>query len=398
VIQQAVILCGGLGSRLGALTANMPKPLLPVAGVAFLERQIFEIKRHGIKRFLLLAAFMSKELEQFAAHTAQKLSVEITVSIEPQRAGTGGALWFARDALDDDFFLFNGDSWFDINLLDLGLLRVKYPQSLVAMALRQLDDASRYGIVELENNIVKLFGEATGKAGSTLVNGGVYAVSRKILDHITPNCSLENDVMKPLARLGMIAGKPYDCFFLDIGIPTDYSLAQFTIPAQQRRPAVFFDRDGVLNYDDVHVGQIERFRWKPDAIKAIKYVNDRGYFAFVVTNQAGVAKGHYTEENVKILHSYMQKELAFMGAHIDDFRYCPYHPNATVEHYKKASYWRKPKPGMLLDLMKNWKIDTARSIMVGDQQSDKTAGEVAGIMSYKIEPDVNLLEFIQHKL
>src|SRR5438034_10531337 len=116
---QAVILCGGLGSRLGALAATTPKPLLPVGGAPFLDVLLFELGRHGIKRVMLLAGFAAQRVLDYAASTPLKarFDLAIDVSVEPQRAGTGGALWHARDRLDDRFLLLHVDSWFVIFVL-----------------------------------------------------------------------------------------------------------------------------------------------------------------------------------------------------------------------------------------------------------------------------------------
>src|SRR5438045_9050619 len=120
MVWQAVMLCGGLGSRLGALAAKAPKPLLPVGGAPFLDVLLFELGRHGVKRVLLLAGFAAQRILDYAASTPLKtrFDLEIDVSVEPQRAGTGGALWHARERLDDRFFLLNDDSWSDLNLRD----------------------------------------------------------------------------------------------------------------------------------------------------------------------------------------------------------------------------------------------------------------------------------------
>src|SRR6516162_6172715 len=132
MVRQAVILCGGLGSRLGALTADTPKPLLPVGGNPFLDLLLFELARHGVSQILLLAGFAAQRVVDYVATTPLKarFGLEIEVSIEPQRAGTGGAVWYARDRLDDEFFLLNGDSWFDINLLDLACRLIKEPSAI----------------------------------------------------------------------------------------------------------------------------------------------------------------------------------------------------------------------------------------------------------------------------
>jgi D-glycero-D-manno-heptose 1,7-bisphosphate phosphatase len=157
------------------------------------------------------------------------------------------------------------------------------------------------------------------------------------------------------------------------------------------RPAVFFDRDGVLNEDDGYAFEPSKIRWIKGAREAVRAVNQAGYLAFVVTNQSGVARGFYGEHQVRALHEWMAGQLADAGAHIDEFAYCPHHPEGTVAEYRQTCSCRKPQPGMITELAKRHSVDIRRSIMIGDKQSDLEAASAAGVTGYLFRgPDLKV--------
>ncbi|UQD96764.1 D-glycero-alpha-D-manno-heptose-1,7-bisphosphate 7-phosphatase [Bradyrhizobium japonicum] len=159
------------------------------------------------------------------------------------------------------------------------------------------------------------------------------------------------------------------------------------------KPAVFFDRDGVLNEDVGYLYERAKFRWMPGAREAVKAVNDAGYFSFVITNQSGVARGLYKEADIRSLHIWMSEELAKIGAQVDAFEYCPHHPEASVKLYRTSCTCRKPKPGMITNIMNRFPVDSARSFLIGDKFTDIEAANGAGIRGYLFEAG-NLQRFV----
>jgi NDP-sugar pyrophosphorylase family protein len=329
MILQVAILCGGLGNRLGELSAKTPKPLLPVDGVPFLDVLLFELGRHGVRRVLLLAG-----LSRIGSSTTRRRHRGVD---RAQRAGTGGAVWYARDRLEDWFFLLNGDSWFHINLLELSRRVIGEASVTGAIAIRPLQDASRYGVVELDHDRITRFRARPERLGNRLVSAGVYFFRQTLIDGLGPCCSLEEDVLPQLASNEQLFAVPFENYFIDIDVPPSLVRARDEIPPRRRWPGVFPDRDGVVNHDDGHVGSLERFRWIGGARAAIKALNDSGLFVFVVTNQSGVARGFYGESDIPVLHTQHASELAIAGAHLDDIRYCPFHPEAVIPAYRRTA-------------------------------------------------------------
>ncbi|HXS06164.1 MAG TPA: HAD family hydrolase [Rhizomicrobium sp.] len=150
----------------------------------------------------------------------------------------------------------------------------------------------------------------------------------------------------------------------------------------RRKPAAFFDRDGVINLDHGYIGDASRFDLVEGAARVIRLCREAGYLVFVVTNQSGVAQGFFEEAAVESLHAHMKAILAAEGAFIDDLRYCPHHPEAKRERYRRDCACRKPAPGMILDIAKHWPVDLPRSFLVGDKESDMQAARAAGLRGF----------------
>jgi D-glycero-D-manno-heptose 1,7-bisphosphate phosphatase len=151
-------------------------------------------------------------------------------------------------------------------------------------------------------------------------------------------------------------------------------------PDPSRRPALFLDRDGVLNEDQGYVHRWEDFRWIPGAREVVAAFNRAGWLVIVVTNQSGVGRGYYTEAEMHALHARMSEDLAQAGGAIDAIYFCPLHPDAAEAAYRHPDPPdRKPNPGMILRALSEWPIDAERSVLVGDKDSDMEAARRAGV-------------------
>ncbi len=144
--------------------------------------------------------------------------------------------------------------------------------------------------------------------------------------------------------------------------------------------AVFLDRDGVLNKDPPHYAhRLDQMEMIEGVDEAVKLLKDAGYFLVVVSNQSGVARGYYPEEQIAIFNEALMKEIRKKGGDIDVFCYCPHHPEAPLEQYRVDCNCRKPKPGMILDAVKKYDIDLSQSFFVGDKATDVETGKNAGV-------------------
>ncbi|MFT3722012.1 MAG: HAD-IIIA family hydrolase [Hyphomonadaceae bacterium] len=396
-VTQAVVLVGGKGTRLGSLTQNVPKPLLEIApNLRFLDTLLFELARHGFNDIVLLAGHLGEQVE--AAYQNRRVldaAVRVVRELEPQ--GTGGALKFAEGILDPWFLMANGNSLFEFNFRALAADR---PLGMIGrLALRDVADPARYGAVEVDNGRITKFREKDPSLkGPALINGGVYLLSRDILAHIPGACSIEADVFPRLASEGRLEGRAFDGYFLDIGLPDTLAQARLEIPGRKVRPCAFLDRDGVINVDAGYTFRAEDLRFVTGAAKAIRRLNDSGYYVIVVSNQAGVARGLYSEADIAAFHREISVQLADVGAHIDAYYYCPFHPEGVLEQYCHPDHPdRKPNPGMILRAKKDWPIDVTKSFLIGDRSTDLEAAAAAGLPGILFEGG-DLDELMQRQL
>ena len=394
-MKQAVVLCGGKGKRLGALTLETPKPMINVSGKPFLEHLILKLARYGFDEIILCAGYLGGQIfKQFDGRRIY--GVKIEVIIEEKQLGTGGAILGIWEKLDDQFMVFNGDTFYDINLSE-----VMHPashenlSSVNVIVTRYIQNDGRYGYLELdEDNTVSNFHEKKTTSSLNNVNAGIYIINKKDLLPFKvkkqDTVSLEEQILPVLAGQKRLVAQTYreQYYFVDIGLPETLEYFDNTFHKILKKPALILDRDNTINFDNGYTFDPRDLYLFPDISETIKKVNDAGCYVFVATNQSGIGRGYYSADDVHTFHKSIRKELLSDGAHIDAFEICPHLPSENCA-------CRKPATLMLQRLYNNYQFDVNRSIMIGDKESDVVCGQNFGIRSFKIQNENTLTKIVE---
>ncbi len=371
-----VILAGGKGSRVKKLLGKYPKPMLKFNEKHFIQYILNNYSKYNFKRIIILCGFRGKVL--FKKLHKKKINLtEVYCLQEKQLLGTGGALSSLRKLNVKNFVLTNGDTIFDIDI-NLLISSLKYKNiATVALTQNKKQNSKKLNNLSLNNNLVSI------KKNSNLMNGGTYFFKKEIFKYIkNKNFSLENDLLPKLISLKKINGKIFNNFFIDIGSYHYLKIAKDKLKKQYKKPAIFLDRDGVINYNYGYVHKIQNFKFRPGVLKGLKYLTKKNYYIFIVTNQAGIGKKIFTEKQFIQLHKNINKKLIKNNIFFNDIQYSPFHPKAKIKKYKKNSSLRKPGNKMLENIKLNWDIDMKKSFMIGDKVSDKLAAKKSTIKFY----------------
>jgi D-glycero-alpha-D-manno-heptose 1-phosphate guanylyltransferase len=225
-IKDAIVLAGGLGTRLRSEIGELPKSLAPVNGKPFLHYLLSYLKKNGVERVMLSVGFNHEQIVAAIGDSFEGMKIEYAIEKEP--LGTGGAIKLALEKTKaEKLFVCNGDTYFDIDLADLANYHLS-SKAMCTLALKKMHNVERYGSIDLtEDGKVKAFSEKKFRE-TAIINGGIYCINRGILIHYPVNTpfSFETNYMEnnPIAK--NIFGKIYDSYFMDIGVPEDYQKFQ----------------------------------------------------------------------------------------------------------------------------------------------------------------------------
>jgi len=228
LINTAIILAGGFGTRLQGVIKDLPKPMAPINGLPFLNYQLNYLKHYGIKNVIISTGYLAEKITSCYGNDFN--GIQITYSHEQVPMGTGGGIRLALEKCKDDLaIILNGDSFFDVDIQQFYNLHL-HKSSQVSLALRKVENAARYGTIELngEERVIS-FCEKNNISKEGLINGGVYIIDKEIYLKNTPagsNFSVEKDFFEKQLKNILIKGFEFKGYFIDIGIPEDYEKAQ----------------------------------------------------------------------------------------------------------------------------------------------------------------------------
>lgn len=383
LIKEAIILAGGLGTRLKDTVPGLPKCMAPVAGQPFLFHVINYLRSEGIEKFIFSLGYMHEMIEEYL--NAQFSTLNYQCSAEKEPLGTGGAIQLAcLKTSEKDVLVVNGDTLFKAAIQDAAIFHAQNMAecTLLLKPMRQFD---RYGVVETNGeHLVSSFKEKQFyNAGN--INAGVYILNApKFLDEEFPEkFSFEKEYLEKLYSQRRIYGLVQDSYFIDIGIPEDYKRAEqelskplLDLSVIDKSWTIFIDRDGVINHEkkEDYILNWNEFIFYNGVKDALCKISNKFGKIIIVSNQRGVGRGLMTETDLRHIHLEMQAVIEEAGGRIDKIYYCTSTDNKHPD--------RKPNPGMAFHAKREFpEIDLSKSIMIGNKLSDMLFARNACIYS-----------------
>lgn len=387
LIKQAVILAGGKGTRLRPLTYEIPKPMIPINDRPFLEYLLTLLKENGISEVILLLGYLAeKVVDYFGDGSGWDLSIKYSIGEVSWETGT--RVTAATELLDDCFLLLYCDNYWPLKLADLVGFHNSLDKLATVTVYTNKDGITRNNVlVDGEGNVIR-YDRSRKDEDCNGVDIGFFILDKRILAS-TPayNFSFEEVVIPELVKSNQLGGFTTDHRYYSIGKPDRLeSTAQFLKP----RKVLFLDRDGVINRKPPkaeYVRSWKQFEFLPEAISSLKTLCRHGYELYIITNQAGIARGLMNERDLEDIHSRMKRELKLHDVEIRGIYYCPH-------GWDEGCDCRKPKPGLFFQASRDHHLDISKAVYIGDDDRDMEAGNAAGCRTYLLDKNRNFSSIV----
>ena len=376
--EQAVILCGGLGTRLRPYTDHLPKPMIPCNGKPFLEYLLEQLAEKGIRRFLLLTGYLGEQIQQYFGNGTQQ-GWEIDYSHGPAEWDTGRRLWEAQDQMDARYLLLYSDNFVPFPLEKVLLQHERHGLPLTFM----VSPKSPGNLVLDEEGIVQRYDNQRGEDRPYVEIGYMVVERDRVLPWLPkPDCSF-SEVLRDMGSQQQISAWVQLDAYHSISDPDRWKAAERYL---QPKKILLLDRDGVINEKAAkgeYVNCWEEFRWIERTRDSLRQLSKMGFRFIVISNQAGIARGMTSPEEVERIHRKMVESLAAEGIEILQVYVCPH-------HWEDNCDCRKPKPGMLFQASRDHLFRLDQTVFVGDDPRDLEAAENAGCAGLLFNKQIDL--------
>lgn len=395
---QAVIMAGGKGTRLAALTKDeIPKPMVSVAGKPLLLWQVERLKENGITDIIMVIGHLGERIQEYFGD-GEDFGVKIRYFVEQTPLGTAGSFYYLKDMLEEDtFVMMSGDLFFDIDFSRM--IRFHHEKKAMATLFVHPNDHpfdSDLLILAEDGRALRFDSKHNVRDYwyDNCVNAGIFVFDKRICDRVPEPVkrNLENDIIKGMIEGGEpVYGYSSPEYVKDVGTVERINQTIADIERgyisgkclKQKQKCIFLDRDGTINQYRGLVYNEEDFELESCAVEAIRKINQSGWLGIVVTNQPVVARGLCEMKDVENIHKKMATLLGREGVFLDDVLFCPHHPDKGYPEenpaYKIPCECRKPKTGMILTAADRYHIDLTESWMIGDTTMDIQTGINAGM-------------------
>jgi len=388
---QAVILAGGLGTRLKPITDTIPKPMIEFHGKPFLEYLIEMLVEQGFKKVVLLLGYIPHKVTEYF-DDGRNWGIEIKYSITDVEDDTGLRLQKAKHLFDPLFLLMYCDNYWPMNFTRMWQKFNSYDVSALVTVYMNRDNYTKSNIRLDENGFIEVYDKTRTAQNLQGVDIGFFILKKEVIDLIPPgNNNFEKTVIPQLIKNKKIITYQTEHRYYSVG---SHERLKLTDVFLSRKPTIILDRDGVINKKAPkaqYITKWAKWNWIDGSKEAICLLKKAGYRVIIVSNQAGIARKLMTEEDLAEIHSKMQQELIECGGSIDKIYYCPHGWGDNCD-------CRKPKPGMLLQAQRDFHLDLNRTYFVGDDERDKMAGDAADMETILVNEEFTLINFVQNKL
>lgn len=391
-IRQAVILAGGAGTRLQPFTLKNPKPLIPIEGKSFIEHLLVLLKDQGIREVLILTGYLGRKISDKLGD-GNRLGLSIKYSHTPfknfkgEEIKSGVRILNAHEVLQDHFLLLYCDNYLPFNLKKLEQIYLD-KQADVLLNVFSNNDSSTKNNTLVVDGLIKAYDKLRSLKNLNGVEVGYMIVDKKVLRLLPEtNVKFEDIIFPKLIKQGKLAGYLTDQKYYSIG---DITRVRTTRKFLKNKKTIFLDRDGVINIKapkSDYIKSWHEFKFIDGSIEAMKILTDKKYQIFIISNQAGVARGIMTQDDLNSITKKMLSVLKKQGIKISGVYYC-------THGWDENCFCRKPKPGMLHKASREHFIDLSKSLFIGDEITDKLAGEAAGIKTIIVSKKRPLIKIV----